>query len=81
MTAMDFTWLNEPRQWSADPLTVRADAGSDFWRLTGNGLVRDNGHLYGTSVTGDFSITATFSASTKRLMSSQPITNDSRIIT
>ncbi|MFD5824943.1 DUF1349 domain-containing protein [Lentzea sp. NPDC060358] len=61
MDLTGWTWLNEPRQWSADPLTVRADAGSDFWRLTGNGLVRENGHLFGTALTGDFTITATFS--------------------
>ncbi|HUQ56536.1 DUF1349 domain-containing protein [Lentzea sp.] len=61
MDLTGWTWLNEPRQWSADPLTVHADAGSDFWRLTGNGLVRDNGHLYGVSLTGDFTLTATFS--------------------
>ncbi len=61
MDLTGWTWLNEPKQWSADPLTVRADAGSDFWRLTGTGVVRDNGHLFGTSLTGDFTITATFS--------------------
>ncbi|SEQ03959.1 DUF1349 domain-containing protein [Lentzea albida] len=64
MKSMDvtgWTWLNEPREWSPTPLTVRADPGSDFWRLTGNGVVRDNGHLYGMSVTGDFTVTATFS--------------------
>jgi len=60
MDLTGWTWLNEPRKWSTDPLTVHADPGSDFWRLTGNGIVRDNGHLYGVSLTGDFTITATF---------------------
>ncbi|WP_237048097.1 DUF1349 domain-containing protein [Lentzea guizhouensis] len=57
-----WTWLNEPAKWSAAPLTVHADAGSDFWRRTGNGVVRTSGHLYGTTLAGDFTITATFSA-------------------
>ncbi len=61
MDLTGWTWLNEPSKWSADPLTVHADAGSDFWRLTGNGIVRDTGHLYGVTLAGDFSITATFS--------------------
>ncbi|WP_434450403.1 DUF1349 domain-containing protein [Lentzea sp. E54] len=61
MDLTGWTWLNEPGKWSADPLTVHADAGSDFWRLTGNGIVRDNGHLYGVTLTGDFTITASFS--------------------
>lgn len=63
MRSMDvtgWTWLNEPREWSPTPLTVHADPGTDFWRLTGNGVVRGNGHLYAMSVTGDFTITATF---------------------
>ncbi|WP_090065754.1 DUF1349 domain-containing protein [Lentzea flaviverrucosa] len=63
MTSMDltgWTWLNEPQKWSPTPLTVHADPGSDLWRLTGNGITRDNGHLYALSLTGDFTITATF---------------------
>lgn len=62
MDLTGWTWLNEPAKWSADPLTVHADPRSDFWRLTGNGIIRDNGHLYGTSLTGDFTVTATFSS-------------------
>lgn len=61
MDLTGWTWLNEPRKWSTDPLTVHADPNSDFWRLTGNGIVRDSGHLYGVTLTGDFTITATFS--------------------
>jgi regulation of enolase protein 1 (concanavalin A-like superfamily) len=51
-------WLNEPSQWSAEDgvLTVIADAGTDFWRTTGNGSVRDNGHLYGEALVGDFEL-------------------------
>ncbi len=49
-------WLNELAQWSDQPgaLVVTADAGTDFWRITGYGFIRDNGHLYGEQVDGDF---------------------------
>ena len=51
-------WLNEPVQWSEEPgvLTVTADAGTDFWRTTGYGYVRDDGHLYATALAGDFDL-------------------------
>jgi uncharacterized protein len=51
-------WLNEPGQWSeqAGALVVTADAGTDFWRITGYGFIRDNGHLYGEQVGGDFDL-------------------------
>ncbi len=51
-------WLNEPARWSATDggLTVTADASTDFWRVTGYGYVRDNGHLYGEVMTGDFDL-------------------------
>ena len=51
-------WLNEPVQWSAGAWRahVTADAGTDFWRTTGYGYVRDDGHLYGEVVAGDFDL-------------------------
>jgi uncharacterized protein len=51
-------WLNEPGQWSeqAGALVVTADAGTDFWRITGYGFIRDNGHLYGERIGGDFDL-------------------------
>ena len=50
-------WLNEPAQWSEQrgSLVVTVGAATDFWRITGYGYVRDNGHLYAEQVTGDFS--------------------------
>lgn len=60
MDLTGWTWLNEPREWSADPLTVRADPNTDFWRLTGNGEIHNSGHVYGVRVAGDFAITTTF---------------------
>ena len=49
-------WLNEPARWSqdGDVLTVTAGGRTDFWRTTGYGFVRDNGHLYGQRLSGDF---------------------------
>lgn len=51
-------WLNEPAQWAEEPgvLTVTADAGTDFWRTTSYGYVRDSGHLYGRALAGDFDL-------------------------
>lgn len=44
-------WLNEPSSWSldGDTLDVATDAGSDFWRETHYGFIRDSGHFYGFS--------------------------------
>ena len=51
-------WINEPAHWSAADgvLTVTADGGTDFWRTTHYGYVRDNGHVYGDAVAGDFEL-------------------------
>jgi regulation of enolase protein 1 (concanavalin A-like superfamily) len=51
-------WLNEPAQWSAADgvLTVTADGGTDFWRTTHYGFVRDSGHVYGDQVDSDFDL-------------------------
>jgi hypothetical protein len=41
-------WLNEPAQWSeqAGALVVTADAGTDFWRITGYGFIRESNCQY-----------------------------------
>jgi uncharacterized protein len=51
-------WLNEPATWSEtdDELTVTADPGTDFWRTTSYGYIRDTGHVYGEHVDGDFDL-------------------------
>jgi uncharacterized protein len=51
-------WLNEPARWSeADgALKVTADPGTDFWRTTSYGFIRDNGHVYGERLAGDFDL-------------------------
>ncbi len=51
-------WLNEPARWSQEPglLTVTAGQGTDFWRTTGYGYVRDSGHLYAELLAADFDL-------------------------
>lgn len=48
-------WLNEPPQWHADAtaLTVTTGPDSDFWRVTHYGFIRDSGHFYFTTLSGN----------------------------
>lgn len=57
-------WFNEPSEWSAHDgqIIVRADPQTDFWRVTGYGYVRDNGHIYGEALQSDFDLTVKVSA-------------------
>jgi regulation of enolase protein 1 (concanavalin A-like superfamily) len=57
MNRVIMKWFNEPAQWSDNDgqLNVRADGHTDFWRITGYGYVRDNAHIYGDEIAGDFS--------------------------
>jgi len=50
------TWLNEPSDYTvdADRLRVTTDNATDFWRITSYGFIRDNGHVFGRTVEGDF---------------------------
>jgi len=49
-------WYNEPPAWRVDGDTITATAGprTDFWRKTHDGGVRDHGHFYYQTVSGDF---------------------------
>ena len=51
-------WLNEPASWqrTGDVLTVSVDPGTDFWRQTGYGYIRDSGHVYGEVLAGDLDV-------------------------
>jgi hypothetical protein len=51
-------WLNEPASWqrTGDLVTVSVDTGTDFWRETGYGYVRDSGHVYGEVLAGDLDV-------------------------
>jgi regulation of enolase protein 1 (concanavalin A-like superfamily) len=50
------TWFNAPRAWRFEDgaLVVDVDPGTDFWRTTHYGFVRDNGHLLAVREPGDF---------------------------
>jgi regulation of enolase protein 1 (concanavalin A-like superfamily) len=58
------SWLNEPREWTADGDVVRvvSELETDFWRTTFYGYVTDNGHFYHRPVTGDFTAEAVVAA-------------------
>src|SRR5262249_60610921 len=43
-------------QRTGDVLTVNVDSGTDFWRETGYGYIRDSGHVYGEVLGGDLDI-------------------------
>jgi regulation of enolase protein 1 (concanavalin A-like superfamily) len=49
-------WLNEPRKWSGDAasLAMTADPGTDFWRVTHYGFIRDSGPFHYLEREGDF---------------------------
>jgi regulation of enolase protein 1 (concanavalin A-like superfamily) len=49
-------WYNEPTSWSVfdNIITVTSAHGSDFWRKTHYGFIRDSGHFYSQPVQGDF---------------------------
>ncbi|MBD2020999.1 DUF1349 domain-containing protein [Leptolyngbya sp. FACHB-36] len=49
-------WYNKPPAWQeqADGIRVTTGAKTDFWRKTHYGFIRDNGHFYYQTVTGDF---------------------------
>ncbi len=49
-------WLNEPPEWTEQGNTLRFTIapGTDFWRKTHDGGVRDNGHFRFRTISGDF---------------------------
>lgn len=49
-------WFNEPDIWSANNNTfeINANPQTDFWRITNDNGVRDNGHFYYETVSGNF---------------------------
>ena len=49
-------WYNEPPMWTTqgDTITVVTGPKTDFWRKTHYGFIRDNGHFYFETVSGDF---------------------------
>jgi regulation of enolase protein 1 (concanavalin A-like superfamily) len=49
-------WTNEPSawRWDGNEIIVRSDRQTDFWRLTHDGGIRDNGHFFHQPIRGDF---------------------------
>ena len=58
-------WLNEPSKWNADgdSLSLTTDPKTDFWRKTHYGFIRDNGHFFYQTVSGDFVVETEFQGS------------------
>jgi regulation of enolase protein 1 (concanavalin A-like superfamily) len=52
------SWLNEPAEWSraGGELSVGVEPGTDFWRTTHYGFVRDSGHFAYAELTGEASV-------------------------
>jgi uncharacterized protein len=55
-------WLNEPSKWTAegDSLSLTTDPKTDFWRKTHYGFIRDNGHFFYETVSGEFVVETDF---------------------
>lgn len=53
-------WLNEPREWkqTESGLVIRTEAKTDFWRITHDGGIRDNGHFFFNTVKGNCVVAA-----------------------
>lgn len=50
-------WHREPAEWSTGrdgTLSMKVEPDTDFWQRTHYGFQRDNGHLLGHEVAGDF---------------------------
>jgi hypothetical protein len=58
----DAVWHCEPPEWNHDGgrLAVTTGTDTDFWQDTFYGFHRDNGHFFGTEVSGDFSAIVAF---------------------
>ncbi|MDK1492675.1 DUF1349 domain-containing protein [Sinorhizobium sp. 7-81] len=62
-------WLNQPASWQGDEkaLSLKTDGNTDFWRETFYGFVRDSGHAYLGSISGDFTASATIMGAYEQL--------------
>lgn len=51
-------WFNEPSSWRLEDsaLRVYSDPKTDFWRKTEDDGIRDNGHFYYETVSGNFTV-------------------------
>ncbi|GAA1506188.1 DUF1349 domain-containing protein [Sphaerisporangium rubeum] len=54
-------WINEPANWTAgEDLRITAEARTDLWQTTFYNYKVSSAHMFGTTVTGDALLTATF---------------------
>jgi regulation of enolase protein 1 (concanavalin A-like superfamily) len=62
-------WFNEPENWkgNARQLTMNVAPGTDFWRITHYGFIRDSGPFYYEEITGDFEAMVKVSGSYEEL--------------
>lgn len=62
-------WFNEPEIWSSNKnnFSINADPQTDFWRITHDNGLRDNGHFYYEKVAGNFEATVKIIGSYKYL--------------
>lgn len=62
-------WLNEPKKWNgnAQKLTAIVDPGTDYWRITHYGFIRDSGPFYYQETAGNFEATVKVTGSYQEL--------------
>ncbi|MHA4807380.1 DUF1349 domain-containing protein [Flavitalea flava] len=62
-------WNNKPSQSIVDgqSLEMTVDPGTDYWRITHYGFIRDNGPFYYTEQTGDFEATVKITGAYREL--------------
>jgi uncharacterized protein len=62
-------WLNEPPKWTFEnnSLEVTTGKNTDFWRVTHYDFIRDDGHVYYQTVSGDFVASLRFSGNYQHL--------------
>jgi regulation of enolase protein 1 (concanavalin A-like superfamily) len=62
-------WLNEPKKWAGDAqkLTATVDPGTDYWRITHYGFIRDSGPFYYQEAAGNFEATVKVTGSYQEL--------------
>lgn len=62
-------WRHEPRSWKAEgeKISMIVDPGTDYWRVTHYGFIRDNGPFRFQQIAGDFEAKVSFSGRYREL--------------
>ena len=62
-------WLNQPKKWAGNArrLNVTIDPGTDYWRITHYGFIRDSGPFYYQEAEGNFEATVKVTGSYREL--------------